>query len=157
MTIDPRTGALTLDDGTRLDPDYARDEFLSSDHAKRGREGVQNEPWSSWVVPEVKAGGKSWKAMLCFSDGQLGMLDLVLQAPEFGCGWQDHSAEKERARKKAHDAWLESELGPPASVEALVSTWTLEGCEVLSLHDKRTAASAINVRFGWEKDDGEEE
>ncbi len=149
-------GAVRLDDGTALGPDMRLDDFLGSALAAVAREGVQRDDWRSWVVPELRIEGRSFRAMLCFSDGRLGMLDLTLQAPELG-RWYETSPETEVLRRARHDALLEAALGPAEVRETAADRWRRGRCEVLSITDPRSGAAAIHLRYGWAEDEDDEE
>jgi len=151
--IDPRSGALTLAGGARLGPETTLAEFRGSPLFASSREGVQNEPWSSWVVPELRAGDRVFRAMLCFSDGRLGMIDLVMQLPGSKRKWFETTPESEAQRKAAHDGWLEGVLGAPSERAEDRASWRLDGAEVVSLLDRRAVSSAIHLRYGWEAEE----
>lgn len=149
-------GAVRLEDGAELGPETRLDDFLASALAAQAREGVQRDDWRSWVVPELRIEGRSFRAMLCFSEGRLGMLDLSLQAPELG-RWYEANPEHEALRRARHDALLEAALGPAERREAATSGWRRGGCEILSITDPRSGASAIHLRYGWVGDNPDDE
>lgn len=154
--IDPSTGALTLDDGVGLDPSVTLEAFLASPLGQGARSGVQNHPWRSWVVDGVHIGDERFRAMICFSDGLLGMVDLVRMGPNDRPSW-DASDSTERARQRGHDEWIERHLGARTSGTDVESRWQLDDCEIVSFFHERACAAGISFRFSWEKDDVDEE
>lgn len=72
---------------------------------------VSNEPYSSWRIAALADPGHPFVVVVYFVADRLSQVHLVESRHEFGTSWDDWSKAKERARKAAHDAWLDAELG----------------------------------------------
>jgi hypothetical protein len=143
--VDPDSGALLID-GVRLEPGLTRARLLAS---ALGRDASTDELGNGWSRVDLGAhalGAATFKVSASFEASRLDGYTLVDTDPRFGGAWGEWSQKKERARRKAHDAWLRAALGEPAErTEGLryVRPWG----EAWSTLDVRDGAASIGVRF----------
>ena len=110
--IDRTTGQIQLpSDGIHVGPLLVREHFLASPLAKQRRELVRNEPHCSFVLPTVRFHDHSFAWSFWFHGSVLQRVTIQFVDAEFGSSWSDWSEERELARKRFHDSFLQSELG----------------------------------------------
>lgn len=106
--IDTATGEIVL--ASRSDsigPGLSRRDFLQSRLGRSARAGTINEPWATYhiEIPPGELGPAAFFADLQFHGDQLRGVFVGIDGAEFG-QWDPAG---ERARKTAHEAWLEKE------------------------------------------------
>lgn len=138
--IDAHTGTLTFErPPATIGRSLTRDEFLRSPLAEGATTFVANEPHHAWkLAGTFRSCELDMLVVLHFSAQQLTMVSMSNPDPRFGTSWDDHSREKEMARKAAHDTWLARALPSPPDV-----SWG----SVVSVFDEKTGGSAIVVRY----------
>jgi hypothetical protein len=139
--FDLATGTLRTDLGESLGPDLTRAEFLAGPMASGAEVLVRNEPYVSWRI-EREIGGRPFAVGIYFDGDRLTMVILALADPAFGSSWADWTAERELARKAAHDAWL-GQI-EPAIGDAREEAWGF----VSSIVDDRSGGAEIVIRYG---------
>jgi hypothetical protein len=134
------TGAITFErPPTVIAPSLTRDPFLGSSLADGATTHVENEPYHSWKLKGTfRSAGLELLVVLYFREQQLTMVSLTDADPRFGTSWDDHSLEKEMARKASHDLWLSRALGPGRNF-----SWG----SVWSGYDARAAFSDVVVKY----------
>jgi len=140
--LDSATGELVLPStGVRLGPDTTRAAFLDSWLGLRAGVGTINEPWANYGLELApgEVGPFPASVTLQFHGQRLVWISLMDLSPEFGTGWSDWSAEKERARLAAHDRWLAAS-GLPAGRYPWGRVW--------SVYEDKSALSAVTLQYG---------
>jgi hypothetical protein len=136
MKTNPKTGELILSSGIILSSRLTRSTFLSSAVGARANVEVKNEPWCSFRFEESE---DSWIVVVYFKEEQLEAVNLSINDPEYGTGWEDWSEERELDRKQAHDRWLRSNGFVPRNKYSWGSVW--------SDYDPKSGASMIVIRY----------
>lgn len=138
--FDASSGALTFEQPAAvIAPSLTRDQFLGSALAAGATTHVANEPYHSWkLAGTFRSAGLDLLVVLWYHGQQLASISLMDPDPRFGSSWNDHSKEKEMARKASHDAWL-SRVLPPSRSFPWGTVW--------SGYDERGGFSDIRVRY----------
>lgn len=140
--IDPDTGEVVLEQGTRIGPKLSRSEFLAL--------GLEPEPFAapSWLRLHVRLSTKEpFVIVLRFEEERLAQLDLVVDDPAFSKPW-DVATEKARARW--HAKWLQRWFGTSRRREY---AWG----KVASWFDARGCSAGITLSYGHPKPEATEE
>lgn len=138
MVIDRATGTLMFDGGVAIRSTLTRSELLQAPIGESQEVWVQNEPWCSWRVTRLKAGGHTFLAVLQFHAEELKGVELV-ESGEVGLSsWSDWSEADELAKQILYDAFLSRELGPTRSFP-----WG----SVTALYDPRSGGSSIQLIY----------
>ncbi len=138
--LDAANGQLAFESiGVTISPTLTRDAFLATTWGAAAEHWVTNEPWHSWRLAEVApSNGIDLIVVLFFHEQTLRSVELCHSDPKFGTSWEDHSMEKEMARKDSHDAWLAACIG-----EARKFDWG----EVFSAYDQKAGNSGIVIKY----------
>jgi hypothetical protein len=137
--IDRATGALHLDSGTTITAALTRSAFLQTTFGATRELGIKNEPWCSWRVRRVQAGGRTFMFVLYFNAERLHSLELV-ENDELGLtDWKDWSEAEELRKKRSYEKLLSHEVGYRRSL-----TWG----SVRAFYDPRRGNSFIRITYG---------
>ena len=137
--IDPATGTLHLEGAEPpLSPTLTRTAFLASPLGRQAKVWSQHEPHCAYRA-EVTIGAERFIVVPRFYEAILQGVDLALTGAHWGTSWDDWSEESERARQRAHDAWLRQQLGPPP--------YTYPWGAIESSYDPRSGSSSIVLRY----------
>jgi hypothetical protein len=154
--IDRDTGALVLLGG-RVGRESTRSTFLASPLAKRCRTEDIHTGWWRLSLQPAALGGLLFAVDLTFEAERLESYSLALIDARYGTSWEDWSDEKQRALRKAHDAWLVRCLGRGkrrASGRGKELFYAFAWGEAWSSFDPKGGSSAIGVRFARGKGAG---
>ena len=136
MKPNPKTGELSLPDGTVLSPRLTRSVFLSSAEGAQAKVVVKNEPWCSFHFEDRE---DSLGVVVVFRGERLKSVSISIDDPRFGSGWEDWSEKKELERKQANDRWLTGKGLVPGKNYAWGSVW--------SEYDPKSGSSMIVIRY----------
>jgi hypothetical protein len=137
--IDRATGALQLDSGTTITVALTRSAFLQKTFGATRELGVKNEPWCSWRVRRVRAGGRTFIVVLYFNAERLHSLELV-ENDELGLTeWKNWSEAEELRKKRSYEKLLSHEVGYRRSF-----TWG----SARAFYDPRRGNSFIRITYG---------
>jgi hypothetical protein len=143
--IDPQSGALLLV-GVRLEPGLTRAHLLASSHGRDASTAELSNGWTRVDLGTHALGVATFKVSVSFEGARLDGYTLVDVDPRFGSAWEEWSEKTERARRKAHDAWLLAALGP-ADERRPGLRYARGWGEAWSTLDPREGAASIGVRF----------
>lgn len=136
--IDRSTGSLHFDDGIVIGPALTRTQFLNMQVGETREVSVKNEPWCSWRVTRLKAGGRMFIAILQFQSEQLQSVELV-ESDQVGFGdWKDWSEAHELENLQRYEEFLTRELGSNRSF-----TWG----SAKASYDARSGGSSISIAY----------
>lgn len=136
--IDRATGALNFDDGVVIEPALTRAQFLLVPTGEAREVWVRNEPWCSWRVTRLKAGGRAFLAVLQFRGEELESVELV-ESDQVGLGdWKDWSEAHELESKRRYAELLLRELGARRSFD-----WG----SASAIYDARSGGSFISIAY----------
>jgi len=140
--IDRGTGALALIGG-RLEPGLTRRRLLSS---PLGREAARVDMGNGWMTVGLgthQLGGRAFLVSASFEGQRLDGYTLCDADPRLDAEWDEKT---ERARRAAHDKWLEAALGAGGERKPEL-TYALPWGEAWSSYDPRGGGTTIGVRF----------
>jgi hypothetical protein len=133
--IDPSTGDVVFQDGTRIGRDLTLDAFVwTSPLHKIAKRGEGAAEWTSWRFEAELANGGRFFVCLRFKDQPLDRIELVLP-------WDGAPFVPEPAWKAAHDRYIVEVLGANAPLKF---PWG----RVDSIADDRSGDCIILVRYG---------
>jgi hypothetical protein len=148
VAIDPTTGEIVLF-GVHVTASLSRDAFLASALAHHCQVHDMRNGWVHYDFHECPIDGQSFSGSLSFEGSRFDGYTLQNGDPRFGTSWRDRPKDGEHQRRAAHDAWLESLLGPPHETDDahFSKAYQFRWGSVSSSYDPRGDTSAILVRF----------
>jgi hypothetical protein len=108
--INVGTGALHAAEGT-IEPFVTKPELLACDLFHEGRWTNESDGWYEATLKPLTILGEELGCSILFHGDELHSIQLMSNDPIFGTSWDDHSWEKEKARKERHEEWLERTVG----------------------------------------------
>ncbi len=140
--IEQATGKIQMSLGDiYVSPLFTREQFLASPIAGQCRELVRNEPFCSFALPAIQFDGHSFAWSLWFRGSVLQRVSIECADAKFGSSWSDWSEEREMARKRFHDSFLQTVLGPDWNQRHF--SWG----KVLSVYDQKGGFSSIQIIY----------
>jgi hypothetical protein len=127
------TGELRLSADLTISPSLTRDNFLSAPTSGKSTVLVENEPWISYSLevelPGVEGHLDRWAAVIYFEGQTIDMVTMTLV-----------DVKDEMERRKRHDSWLSSHLGPR-------SRYSFPWGKVSSEYDPRSSECSIYITY----------
>jgi len=143
--IELSTGTLALPT-LRLSASLTCTALLAS---KLGRSGSVEQTATGWTHVQLERlvlDDHTFLVRVSFQGERLDGYTLTDADPRFGSSWDDWSSKKELARRDAHDAWLQQELGGGGGKGPGLA-YTLPWGEAWSKYDAAGGSASIGVRF----------
>jgi hypothetical protein len=140
--IEQATGKIQMPlGGICVSPFLTREQFLASPIVGQCHELVRNEPFWSFVLPATQFDGHSFSLSLWFRGSVLQRVSIMCIDAEFGSSWSDWSEERQMARKRFHDSFLQTVLGSDWSQRHF--SWG----KVLSCYDSNGGFSIFHIIY----------
>jgi hypothetical protein len=97
----------------------------------------------------VALGDRRYLVIVRRRDEKIAQITLIDSDPAFGTSWDDYTEDKELARRAAHDAMLERDLGAPTRIDEphFYKEWTLPWGKVISAHDPRGGTTDVQIIY----------
>src|SRR2546425_13336596 len=135
-----------------ITPRLTKEDFLQSFLGIMSKPYVINPPWCSYWVRPIMMLGDEFAGTLFFEGSRLTDFYFASTRPEFG----ESSLEKELARKRYHEIWLNRLFGTGRIHVANPESWDtgeervdhiFPWGSVISVYDERSCASRVIVRY----------
>jgi hypothetical protein len=140
MSLDAATGALTYDDGERLDPGTTHSAFVASALGALAQAFDRRETWKRYNVPARTIDGISFSTTITFEGERIFSIELGRARP--GRGYEAWSLDTETEVEAADNRWLDAALGEGRRT----FPWGSAG----AFFEPRSAAAMLNIRYRYD-------